>query len=181
MHILSSGCKPATSLFCAENRIQAYYVKSTAAEPNGPLSEIPVAYIRCAKPAKNDPAAAICSSPAPAIDRAEVSRISGRVLSEARRTLDLNSPPATADFLSNKSIVLDLHDRVQTFAALIGDLAAARLAPGRTLLFNSHHPFIAARAQRTVFHTLVQFHCAILNRQCGTGVAIRWRGKENED
>jgi hypothetical protein len=86
-----------------------------------------------------------------------------------------------ADFVSDKSIVLDLHDCMQAFAALIGDLAAARLAPGRTLLFNSHHPHVAAWTQRSVPYTLVQFHRAILNRQCGAGVAVRWRGKEKKD
>jgi hypothetical protein len=86
-----------------------------------------------------------------------------------------NCTSATVDVFSNKSIVLHLHDRVQTFAALIGDFAAAWLAPGGALLFNSHHPDIATWAQRTVLYALIQFHCAILNAQCGMGVAIRWR------
>jgi hypothetical protein len=86
-----------------------------------------------------------------------------------------------ASLVSNKPIVLDLHDCVQTLAALIGDLTATRLAPSWTLLFDPHHPHIAAWTQRPVPYALVQFHRAILNRQCGTGVAVRWRGKEKED
>jgi hypothetical protein len=88
---------------------------------------------------------------------------------------------ATTGVLSNKSVVLDLHDRVQALTTLIGDLAAARLAPSRTPLFDSHHPHVAAWTQRSVPYTLIQFHRAILNRQCGAGVAVRWRGQKNQD